>query len=149
MTTNSGHTQKPSSASPTQLNASIEQAIAATDAKVAMAFTECMTKPFAGNDQILSNDFCPIMARIRLDINCGSLWPRCYSDGHAWAEILARKNPHLLHVMSESVGNLGHVSFSGRRRQNAPCRVHRAGIACARRAVAGFLWVAASAFAGL
>jgi hypothetical protein len=70
MATNSGHTQKPSSASPTQLNASIEQAIAATDAKVAMAFTDCMTKPLAGSDQTLSNDLCSIMARIRLDKYC-------------------------------------------------------------------------------
>jgi len=32
------HSQKPSSARPTQLNASIEEAIAATDTKVTMVF---------------------------------------------------------------------------------------------------------------
>ena len=39
----SGHTQKPSSARVTQLNASIEQTIAAADANVAIAFTDRMT----------------------------------------------------------------------------------------------------------
>jgi hypothetical protein len=46
---NSTQIQKPSSARPTQLNANIEQAIAATDAKVAIVFADLMTKPFAGN----------------------------------------------------------------------------------------------------
>jgi hypothetical protein len=39
-----GQTQKPSSARPTQLNANIEQPIAATDAKVAIALTDRMTR---------------------------------------------------------------------------------------------------------
>jgi hypothetical protein len=44
---NSGHSQKPSSARPIQLTAKIEQAIAATDARVAMVFVGTMTKsPF-------------------------------------------------------------------------------------------------------
>jgi hypothetical protein len=42
--TNSGHTQKPSNARPTQLNANIEQTIAATDAKVAIVFADRMTR---------------------------------------------------------------------------------------------------------
>jgi hypothetical protein len=46
---NSTQIQKPSSARPIQLNANIEQAIAATDANVAIVFTDLMTKPFAGN----------------------------------------------------------------------------------------------------
>ena len=37
------HTQNPSSASPTQLNATIEQTTAATDAKVAIAVAERIT----------------------------------------------------------------------------------------------------------
>jgi mannose/fructose-specific phosphotransferase system component IIA len=40
---NSGHIQKPSNARPTQLNANIEQATAATDAKVAIVFVDRMT----------------------------------------------------------------------------------------------------------
>jgi hypothetical protein len=44
---NSGQPQKPSSARPIQLTANIEQAIAATDARVAMVFVGTMTKsPF-------------------------------------------------------------------------------------------------------
>jgi hypothetical protein len=38
------HAQKPSSANPTQPNANIAQPIAATDANVAMAFADRMTK---------------------------------------------------------------------------------------------------------
>jgi hypothetical protein len=41
---NSGRAQKPSSASPTQLTANTEPAIAATDIKVAIALTDRMTK---------------------------------------------------------------------------------------------------------
>jgi hypothetical protein len=37
--------QKPSSARPTQLNANTEEAIAATDAKVAMVLTDDITEP--------------------------------------------------------------------------------------------------------
>jgi len=44
----SGHTQKPSSARPTQLNANIEQTTAATDAKVAIVFADRITKTFCG-----------------------------------------------------------------------------------------------------
>jgi hypothetical protein len=40
----SGSPQKPSSARPTQLNANIEQTIAANDAQVAIAFTDRMTR---------------------------------------------------------------------------------------------------------
>jgi hypothetical protein len=39
------HRQKPSNASPTQLNANIEEAIAATNAKVAMVLTGRITEP--------------------------------------------------------------------------------------------------------
>jgi hypothetical protein len=60
-----GRTQKPSRASPTQLNANIEQAIAATDAKVAIALIDRMGRTPVDNEQILFDDFCPIMARIR------------------------------------------------------------------------------------
>jgi hypothetical protein len=40
----SGPSQKPSSARPTQLKANIEQTIAASDAQVAIAFTDRMTR---------------------------------------------------------------------------------------------------------
>jgi hypothetical protein len=39
------HRQKPSNARPTQLNANIEEAIAATDAKVAIVLTDGITEP--------------------------------------------------------------------------------------------------------
>jgi hypothetical protein len=64
---NSGHTQKPSSARLTQLNANMEQTIAAADAKRAIAFADRMTRILVANGQILSNDLCPMMARIRRD----------------------------------------------------------------------------------
>jgi hypothetical protein len=41
-------TQKPSSARLTQPNANIEQTIAAADAKVAIAFTDLMTRTLCG-----------------------------------------------------------------------------------------------------
>src|SRR5712675_1336256 len=43
-----GQTQKPSNARPTQPNANIEQTIAAADAKVAIAFTDLMTRTLCG-----------------------------------------------------------------------------------------------------
>jgi hypothetical protein len=42
------HRQKPSNARPTQLNANIEEAIAATEAKVAMVLTNGITEPHIG-----------------------------------------------------------------------------------------------------
>jgi len=60
---NSDHTQKPSNARLTQLNANIEQTIAAADANVAIALTDRMTEPFVGNDAILFDNPCSIMAR--------------------------------------------------------------------------------------
>jgi hypothetical protein len=65
-----GQTQKPSSARPTQPNANIEQTIAAADAKVAIAFTDLMTRPFGGNDQTLFNDWCSIKAEFASINNC-------------------------------------------------------------------------------
>ena len=64
---NSGRTQKPSSARLTQLNANREQTIAAADAKLAIVFADRMTRILVANGQILSNDLCPMMARIRRD----------------------------------------------------------------------------------
>jgi hypothetical protein len=60
-------TQKPSSASPTQLNANNEQTSAATDAKVAIVLADRMTNPLWKTHQTLTNDLCPIMARIGCD----------------------------------------------------------------------------------
>jgi hypothetical protein len=63
--TNSDRSQKPSSARLTQLNANIEQASAATDAKVAIVLMDRMTgNPSKANDPILFDDWCSIMARI-------------------------------------------------------------------------------------
>jgi hypothetical protein len=81
--TNSDHTQKPSNARPTQLNANIEQTTAATDAKVAIVFADRMTEPFVGNNQILFDDSCSIMVRIRHDKQTSRLWLRCHIKEYA------------------------------------------------------------------
>jgi hypothetical protein len=58
--------QKPSSASPTQLNAKIEQATAATDAQVAIVLADRMLKyPFLQSRRTLSDLRCSMMATIR------------------------------------------------------------------------------------
>jgi hypothetical protein len=59
--------QKPSSARPTQLNAKIEQATAATEAQVAIVLAERMIKPFVQSHRTLSDLHCSIMARIHQD----------------------------------------------------------------------------------
>jgi hypothetical protein len=59
--------QKPSSARPTQLNANTPEAIAANDAKVTMVWTDGITELRLQTAHILPVNFCPIMARIRLD----------------------------------------------------------------------------------
>ncbi len=63
----SGRAQKPSSARPTQLKANRQQTAAATDAIVAKAFAKSMTTTFRGPKQVVSNDLCSKMARIRRD----------------------------------------------------------------------------------
>src|ERR1700682_3014554 len=68
----------------------------------------------------------------------------CGSDTTSMDPV-ACKNPDLLHLVSESEGNLAHVPFSEQRLQKAPCHIHCAGFGCARRLVAGFSCVAASA----
>jgi hypothetical protein len=85
-----GSTQKPSSARPIQLNAKSEQAIAATDARVAMVFVGTMTKsPFRQSPNSVQ----------RLLLNHGDnllrfiFRPAVAALPHG--QTLARKNPHL------------------------------------------------------
>jgi hypothetical protein len=54
--------QKPRSARPTQLNAKIEQAIAANDARVVTALTKRMSRVLCEIDLTLFNDLSAMMA---------------------------------------------------------------------------------------
>jgi len=54
--------QKPRSARPTQLNANIEQAIAANDARVVIALTKRMSRVLCEIDLTLFNDLSAMMA---------------------------------------------------------------------------------------
>jgi hypothetical protein len=96
--------QKPSSARPIQPNANIEQPIAATDAKAAIDLTRRMTKPFVNNNCIVVDDWFSKMARTRRDGQCGRLWRGCTTTG-----VFARKNPHFLHAMSQSMRKLWRI----------------------------------------
>jgi hypothetical protein len=92
-------------ARPTQLNANIEEAIATTDTKVAMALTDGITEP-RFRRRFNSVERVSIKARKRLDQYRLRLWQRCDSIGK-----IARKNPHLRHLMSESMGNQRYGRF--------------------------------------
>ena len=95
-----GHNQKPSSARPTQLSANIEETSAATEAKVAIVFADRMIRILCRKQ---SNSVQ------RSVLHKGENSPRQINQtdcGYVATtrNMLARKNPHLHHVVGESVG---------------------------------------------
>jgi hypothetical protein len=94
-----GHTQKPSSARPTQLSANIEETRAATEAKVAIVFADRMIR-------ILRKQSNSVQRSV---LHKGENSPRQLNQADCGyvattRNMLARKNPHLFHVVGESVG---------------------------------------------
>jgi hypothetical protein len=68
------HRQKPSSARPTQLTANTHEAIAASDTKVTIVWTDGITEPRCGRDHILSSIFAQSrreFVSIDIEADCG------------------------------------------------------------------------------